>query len=207
MRSIDIADGKITGERETDDGLFGLEATLPAIVSVSEKIVDDARFPSFKGIMAAKKKPVEKLTLAGIGVESDEVGWRERRARRSCRPRRSRRRPQARRSTDEGEGGEQIADYLVAQKTRLSTQTSSAHTSRESDLEAMAEVLVLVEHAEGELKNVTGEFLTAARALGEPSAVVIGAPGTADELVDAPQGRRCGEDLRRRIRHRRATTW
>lgn len=48
----------------------------------------------------------------------------------------------------------------------------------------MAEVLVLVEHAEGNLKNVTGELITAARALGEPSAVVIGPPGTADKLTD-----------------------
>ncbi|HLR99425.1 MAG TPA: electron transfer flavoprotein subunit alpha/FixB family protein [Mycolicibacillus parakoreensis] len=48
----------------------------------------------------------------------------------------------------------------------------------------MAEVLVLVEHAEGALKKVTSELITAARTLGEPSAVVVGAPGTADPLVD-----------------------
>ncbi|MBI3690375.1 MAG: electron transfer flavoprotein subunit alpha/FixB family protein, partial [Mycolicibacterium aromaticivorans] len=48
----------------------------------------------------------------------------------------------------------------------------------------MAEVLVLVEHAEGAVKKVTAELITAARALGEPSAVVIGAPGTAAPLVD-----------------------
>jgi electron transfer flavoprotein alpha subunit len=48
----------------------------------------------------------------------------------------------------------------------------------------MAEVLVLAEHAEGNLKNTTAELITAARTLGEPSAVVIGAPGTADKLVD-----------------------
>ena len=48
----------------------------------------------------------------------------------------------------------------------------------------MAEVLVLVEHSEGAVKKVTTELLTAARALGEPSAVVIGAPGTAAPLVD-----------------------
>ena len=48
----------------------------------------------------------------------------------------------------------------------------------------MAEVLVLVEHAEGALKKVTSELITAARALGEPAAVVIGAPGTAAPLVD-----------------------
>jgi electron transfer flavoprotein beta subunit len=74
VRKLDIGDGTVTAERETDDGVFGLEATLPAIISINEKIVDDARFPSFKGIMAAKKKPVEKLTLASIGVEGDEVG-------------------------------------------------------------------------------------------------------------------------------------
>jgi electron transfer flavoprotein alpha subunit len=48
----------------------------------------------------------------------------------------------------------------------------------------MAEVLVLVEHSEGALKKVTAELLTAARALGEPSAVVVGAPGTAEPLVE-----------------------
>ncbi|BBZ07098.1 electron transfer flavoprotein subunit alpha [Mycolicibacterium doricum] len=48
----------------------------------------------------------------------------------------------------------------------------------------MAEVLVLVEHAEGALKKVTSELITAARALGEPAAVVVGKPGTAEPLVD-----------------------
>ena len=48
----------------------------------------------------------------------------------------------------------------------------------------MAEVLVLVEHSEGAVKKVTAELITAARALGEPSAVVIGAPGTAAPLID-----------------------
>ena len=48
----------------------------------------------------------------------------------------------------------------------------------------MGEVLVLVDHVEGEIKKSTFELLTAARALGEPSAVVVGAPGTAAKLVD-----------------------
>ena len=48
----------------------------------------------------------------------------------------------------------------------------------------MAEVLVLVEHAEGALKKVSTELITAARVLGEPSAVVVGAPGTAAGLTD-----------------------
>ena len=48
----------------------------------------------------------------------------------------------------------------------------------------MAEVLVLVEHAEGALKKITAELLTAARVLGEPAAVVVGKPGTAEPLVE-----------------------
>jgi electron transfer flavoprotein alpha subunit len=48
----------------------------------------------------------------------------------------------------------------------------------------MAEVLVLVEHSEGELKKVTGELITAARALGEPSAVVVGATGASEPLLE-----------------------
>jgi electron transfer flavoprotein alpha subunit len=48
----------------------------------------------------------------------------------------------------------------------------------------MAEVLVLVEHFEGALKKVSAELITAARALGEPSAVVVGGPGTAEPLID-----------------------
>ena len=48
----------------------------------------------------------------------------------------------------------------------------------------MAEVLVLAEHADGALKKVTSELITAARVLGDPAAVVVGKPGTADPLVD-----------------------
>jgi electron transfer flavoprotein alpha subunit len=48
----------------------------------------------------------------------------------------------------------------------------------------MAEVLVLIEHAEGAPKKVSAELLTAARALGEPSAVVVGTPGTAEPLIE-----------------------
>src|SRR5258707_3961735 len=73
LRKVSVEVGKVTGERETDDGVFILEASLPAVVSVNEKI-NEPRFPSFKGIMAAKKKEVITLTLAEICVEADEVG-------------------------------------------------------------------------------------------------------------------------------------
>ena len=63
LRALSVEGGKVTGERETDDGVFTLEASLPAVVSVTEKI-NEPRFPSFKGIMAANKKEVATLTLA-----------------------------------------------------------------------------------------------------------------------------------------------
>jgi electron transfer flavoprotein beta subunit len=114
MRKLVLADGKISGERETDEGVFGLEADLPAIVSVTEKI-NEPRFPSFKGIMAAKKKAVQTLTLADIGVEPETVGV----ANAGTTVTSSTPKPPktaGERVTDEGEGGDKIAEYLVGQK-------------------------------------------------------------------------------------------
>jgi electron transfer flavoprotein beta subunit len=114
LRKLSVEGGKITGERETDDGVFTLEANLPAVVSVTEKI-NEPRFPSFKGIMAAKKKEVTVLGLAEIGVESDEVGL----ANAGSTVLSSTPKPPktaGEKVTDEGEGGSQIAQYLVAQK-------------------------------------------------------------------------------------------
>ena len=60
-------------KRLTDDGYQAVEAQLPAVVSVVEKI-NEPRYPSFKGIMAAKKKPVETLSLSDLGVDAGDVG-------------------------------------------------------------------------------------------------------------------------------------
>jgi electron transfer flavoprotein beta subunit len=114
MRKIVVDGGTITGERETDEGLFTVEASLPAVVSVNEKI-NEPRFPSFKGIMAAKKKEVVTLTLADIGVEADEVGL----ANAGSSVVSSTPKPPktaGEKVADEGEGGKKIAEYLVAQK-------------------------------------------------------------------------------------------
>jgi electron transfer flavoprotein beta subunit len=114
VRKLSVEGGKVTGERETDDGVFTLEASLPAVVSVNEKI-NEPRFPSFKGIMAAKKKEVTTLTLAEIGVEADEVGL----ANAGTTVLVSTPKPPktaGEKITDEGEGGKKIAEYLVAQK-------------------------------------------------------------------------------------------
>src|ERR1700733_8394893 len=114
LRKLSLEGDKITGERETDDGVFTLEASLPAVVSVTEKI-NEPRFPSFKGIMAAKKKEVTKLTLAEIGVEADEVGQENAGSTvlaATPKPPKT----AGEKVTDEGDGGSKIAGYLVSQK-------------------------------------------------------------------------------------------
>ncbi len=114
LRKVSIEGGKVIGERETDDGVFTVEASLPAVISVNEKI-NEPRFPSFKGIMAAKKKEVATLTLAEIGVGADEVGL----ANAGSSVLSSTPKPPktaGEKITDEGEGGKKIAEYLVAQK-------------------------------------------------------------------------------------------
>ncbi|MGB0437416.1 MAG: electron transfer flavoprotein subunit beta/FixA family protein [Mycobacterium sp.] len=114
LRKVTIEGGKVIGERETDDGVFGVEAQLPAVISVSEKI-NEPRFPSFKGIMAAKKKEVTTLTLAEIGVEADEVGVANAGSKViSSTPKPAK--TAGEKVTDEGEGGTKVAEYLVAQK-------------------------------------------------------------------------------------------
>ena len=68
------ADGaSVTGKRQTEFGYDVISAPLPAIVAVSDAI-NEPRYPSLKGIMGAKSKPTETLTLAEIGVEDDRAG-------------------------------------------------------------------------------------------------------------------------------------
>lgn len=59
-------------DRQTEAGYDVVEASLPAVVSVTAGVVEP-RYPSFKGIMAAKSKPVDQVTAADLGV--DPVGW------------------------------------------------------------------------------------------------------------------------------------
>ena len=66
---VDIDGGSVTVRRVTDDGYQVVTGPLPAVVSVVEKI-NEPRYPSFKGIMAAKKKPVQTLALADLGVDA-----------------------------------------------------------------------------------------------------------------------------------------
>ncbi len=111
---VDIDGDTVRVQRMTDYGYDVVEAPLPALVSVIEKI-NEPRYPSFKGIMAAKKKPVETLSLADLGVDVATVGlggsWSAVEDF-AARPPRS----AGTIVTDEGDGAAKLADFLSTQK-------------------------------------------------------------------------------------------
>jgi electron transfer flavoprotein beta subunit len=73
VNKIEVDGSAVRVQRLTDDGYQVVEASLPAMVSVVEKI-NEPRYPSFKGIMAAKKKPVDMVTAADLGLDAATVG-------------------------------------------------------------------------------------------------------------------------------------
>ncbi len=73
-KHVEIADGKAKIQRQTEAGYDEVEASLPAVVSVTAGVVEP-RYPSFKGIMAAKNKPVDEVKVADLGLTDDQVGW------------------------------------------------------------------------------------------------------------------------------------
>jgi electron transfer flavoprotein beta subunit len=73
-KEVSIADGVAQVKRQTELGYDEVECPLPALVSVTAGVVEP-RYPSFKGIMAAKSKPVETLTVADLGLDASQVGW------------------------------------------------------------------------------------------------------------------------------------
>jgi electron transfer flavoprotein beta subunit len=113
-REIAVDGTTVTVKRETDDGVTHLTAELPAVVSVGEKI-NEPRYPSFKGIMAAKKKPVTTLALADAGIDPSEVGLANALTTvTSAQPKPPK--SAGEKIEDEGDGGARIAAFLVAQK-------------------------------------------------------------------------------------------
>jgi electron transfer flavoprotein beta subunit len=73
-KHIEVADGTVKVQRQTEAGYDEVEASLPAVVSVTAGVVEP-RYPSFKGIMAAKSKPVDEVKVADLGLEASAVGW------------------------------------------------------------------------------------------------------------------------------------
>ena len=73
-KHVELGDGKVTIQRQTEAGYDEVESSLPAVVSVTAGVVEP-RYPSFKGIMAAKNKPVDQVTVGDLGLAADQVGW------------------------------------------------------------------------------------------------------------------------------------
>ncbi|HEY9496862.1 MAG TPA: electron transfer flavoprotein subunit beta/FixA family protein [Intrasporangium sp.] len=106
--------GSVTIRRDGDVSTQTIEASLPALVSVTDQI-NEPRYPSFKGIMAAKKKPVETWGIADLGVDASQVGldaaWTKV-ASFAARPPRT----QGTIVADEGDGGQKLAAFLAERK-------------------------------------------------------------------------------------------
>jgi electron transfer flavoprotein beta subunit len=113
-RKVEVGDGSVKIERLTDSGYDVVEAPTPAVVSVVEKI-NEPRYPSFKGIMAAKKKPLTTLTLADAGIEAGNAGLGGSGTEvAEATPRPPKQAGEI--VKDEGDGGVKLADFLAAQK-------------------------------------------------------------------------------------------
>ncbi|GAA5210783.1 electron transfer flavoprotein subunit beta/FixA family protein [Streptomyces thinghirensis] len=114
LSQVSVEDGTVKGRRDGDTASEELEAQLPAVISVTDQS-GEARYPSFKGIVAAKKKPVQSWDLSDLDIDADEVGLEnaytvvESAAERPART-------AGTIVKDEGEGGKQLAEFLASQK-------------------------------------------------------------------------------------------
>jgi len=73
-KSIEAADGSVKVQRQTEAGYDDVTCPMPCLISVTAGVVEP-RYPSFKGIMAAKSKPVDEVTCADLGIDASAVGW------------------------------------------------------------------------------------------------------------------------------------
>jgi electron transfer flavoprotein beta subunit len=112
--AVDPAAKKVEVERITEFGNQVIGASFPAVLSVVEKI-NEPRYPSFKGIMAAKKKTITTMSLADTGLAATSVGasaaWS---TVKDALPRPAR--GAGVKLTDEGSGGEKLFDFLVEKR-------------------------------------------------------------------------------------------
>ena len=111
---VEIDGTTVRARRDGDSATETIEATLPVVLSVTDQ-ANEPRYPSFKGIMAAKKKPVETLSIADLGLSADDVGlsaaWTTVESF-TARPPRS----AGKVVTDDGTGADQLVEFLAAGK-------------------------------------------------------------------------------------------
>ena len=114
VAELSVSEGKLRGKRQTEFGYDLIEAPLPAVVAVSDAI-NEPRYPSLKGIMGAKKKPQQTVSLAELGVGADRAGeagsQTEVYALGEPPPR-----GETQKIEDDGSGAEKIIEFLLARK-------------------------------------------------------------------------------------------
>jgi electron transfer flavoprotein beta subunit len=110
-KQIEAQEGSIKVQRQTADGYHVIESPLPALISVTAG-VNEPRYASFKGIMAAKKKPVDQLSLGDLGLSGEEVSIKQSIA--DLTPAEERKAGEV--IQDDGTGAARIADFLKEAK-------------------------------------------------------------------------------------------
>ena len=73
-KAVEVQDGRVHVRRQTEEGYDEVSCPMPCVVSVTAGVVEP-RFPSFKGIMAAKSKPLAQPSLEDLGIAAESVGW------------------------------------------------------------------------------------------------------------------------------------
>jgi electron transfer flavoprotein beta subunit len=114
VAELKLQDGSLRLKRQTEFGYDVIEAPLPAVIAVSDAI-NEPRYPSLKGIMGAKKKPFETLSLADIGVDAGDAGEAGSRTEVLALgepPSRG----DARKIEDDGNAAQQIVDFLAEKR-------------------------------------------------------------------------------------------
>src|SRR3954453_13703232 len=111
---LSVADGKARVKRQTEFGYDVIDAPLPAVVAVFDAI-NEPRYPSLKGIMGAKKKPQESLSVADLGIDASQVGeaGSQTEVYELAQPPS---RGDARKIEDDGNAAEQIVEYLAEKR-------------------------------------------------------------------------------------------
>ncbi len=112
VRTLEIDGTQLRAERVHDGGYSEVTASLPALISVTEKI-NEPRYPNFKGIMAAKKKPMSTLGIADLGLDPSSTGLANAASQvvdGTPRPPRT----AGEKIADDGTGGTKVAEFLAA---------------------------------------------------------------------------------------------
>jgi electron transfer flavoprotein beta subunit len=110
-KTIECSDGRVKINRQTADGYHVVQCDLPALITVTAG-VNEPRYASFKGIMAAKKKPVETLSIADLGLSADDVAIKQNIVELAA----AEERKSGEVIQDEGEGAARIAEFLQEAK-------------------------------------------------------------------------------------------